>query len=560
MLLSLHKFEELLVLPGHIAKDRFDDAVVNSKAEGVPLEQYLVEQGLIDDAMLGRAIADGLGYRFINLKTIRIPDEVFGELTEEEMRGHKAIIFEVTPEHVKLATANPWDKAFFDNLEKQKGKKVEIYYATLQGVASELRYFKSDLNAKLNSFIDEMTAHPDETQNIVALLNSILEYAYENHASDVHIEPMEREVTLRFRIDGVLHHVATYPKSLHDRVVSRIKILARLRIDEHATPQDGRFTYDNNNLHFDARVSLAPITAGENVVIRILESRAHKIPLEELGISFADMQKISRAIQKPHGMILSVGPTGSGKTTTLYVLLDLLNKPEVNIMTIEDPVEYNIAHIQQMQVNAEKELLFATGLRAIVRQDPDIIMVGEIRDQETADIGINAAMTGHLLLSTMHANDAATTFPRFAEMGIEPFLSASSLIMVVGQRLLRKICEQCRSSYAMTPEEAALFQSDPEFLEILTSISGKDDLTQITLYHGAGCNLCGHTGYLDRTGIFEVMEVTPTLRTLIVAKANSEQIARAAHEEGMTTMLHDGVAKALKGVTTLSEVIRVIKT
>ena len=559
MILSEHKYEELLVEPGHIEKAQFDLALARAKERKISLEQSIVEEGLVEDADLGHAIADGLGYRFVNLKSRRIPDEVFHELSEAEMRTHQAVIFEVTPTEIKLATANPWDRLFRESLEQTKGKKVEVYFATLRSITEALRYFKSDLGDQLSGMITEITAHPEESAHVVALLDSVIEYAYENHASDIHIEPLQDEVSVRFRIDGVLHHMATYPKSAHDRVVSRIKILARLRIDEHAVPQDGRFTFTKDELRVDLRVSLAPITGGENIVLRLLETHARKIPLNDLGISLSDMQKISRAIQKPYGMILAVGPTGSGKTTTLYVLLDLLNKPEVNIMTVEDPVEYSIPHIQQMQVNLEKELLFSTGLRSIVRQDPDIIMVGEIRDNETADIAVNASMTGHLLLSTMHANDTATTFPRMSEMQIEPFLTASSLILVIGQRLLRKICEQCKSSYLMSPEEAALFQYDSEFADMLRAVSGKEDLTQVTLYKGTGCKHCGQTGYVDRVGIFEVMEVDEEIRTLIVAKAAAEEIRESAIARGMTTMLYDGMTKVVKGTTSLSEVIRAIK-
>lgn len=559
MLLSDHKYRELLVDPGHIDPDQFDRALVYAKNKKIPLEQGLLEEGVIEDVDMGHAIADGLGYRFVNLKTLRIPDEVFHELSEADMRSHQAVVFESTPTDLKLATANPWDRLFREELEKAKGKKVEIYYATMRSISESLRYFKSDLGGHLEGLVAEIIAHPEEPSYVVELLDSVIEYAYENHASDVHIEPLESEVSIRFRIDGVLHHMATYPKSAHDRIVSRIKILARLRIDEHAVPQDGRFTFAKNDLKVDLRVSLAPITGGENIVLRLLESHARKIPLSELGISLADMQKISRAIQKPYGMILAVGPTGSGKTTTLYVLLDLLNKPEVNIMTVEDPVEYSIPHIQQMQVNPEKELLFSTGLRSIVRQDPDIIMVGEIRDNETADIAVNASMTGHLLLSTMHANDTATTFPRMSEMQIEPFLTASSLLLLIGQRLVRKICEQCKSSYVMSPEEVALFQYDPGSAAMLQAVSEKEDLTQVTLYKGMGCKHCGQTGYVDRIGIFEVLEVDETIRTLVVEKADAEQIRSAAVERGMTTMLYDGMTKVVKGETTLSEVIRAIK-
>ncbi|TSC69646.1 MAG: hypothetical protein G01um101470_1019 [Parcubacteria group bacterium Gr01-1014_70] len=339
-----------------------------------------------------------------------------------------------------------------------------------------------------------------------------------------------------------------------------VEIMARLRTDEHAAAQDGRFDYTVDDVSFDVRMSVLPIMHGENVVLRLLARHARRFPLEELGMQNTDLERVHRAMKNPHGMILSTGPTGSGKTTTLYAMLQVLNEPEVNIMTIEDPVEYSIPHIQQTQVNQQKNLTFATGLRSIVRQDPNIIMVGEIRDEDTASIAINAALTGHLLLSTLHTNDAATSFPRLTDMGIEPFLLASSMRVVIAQRLVRSICASCRASYLITKEEEHALKQDPILMQEALRVWDKKDFSQMTLYHGVGCVSCNKSGFAGRTGIFEVLEMDAALRPLVTQKASSDVIGLKALEQGMHSMMHDGLLKVVAGVTTLDEVLRVIRT
>jgi general secretion pathway protein E len=308
------------------------------------------------------------------------------------------------------------------------------------------------------------------------------------------------------------------------------------------------------------RVSILPITYGENIVMRLLDSRTHRYTLENLGLNDVDYERVRSAIEKPHGMILAVGPTGSGKTTVLYTVLEILNKRDVNIMTIEDPVEYHIEGIQQTQVNPKKNLTFATGLRSIVRQDPDIIMVGEIRDEETADISINSALTGHLVLSTLHTNDAATTFPRLIEMNVEPFLIASSVNLIIALRLVRKICTHCKESYIPTKQELELLQLDEKVLDFIRKISGKSDFTSLRLYKGAGCKACRGTGYSARVGIFEILDVNNEIQLLITKKESAETINQKALELGMTSLQYDGIVKALNGTTTLEEVMKVART
>jgi type IV pilus assembly protein PilB len=561
MQISDEKLKELLVGPGHMSEVDFSAAAKEAEKIHAPLLEYLVKNGVIADEHLGRIIADGYDYHFVDLKKVNINDEMLAFIPEIVARAQKALVFEQTAENsLKLATAHPDNYEFIKFLEKKTGFLVEVYYSSPTGIEEALRHYKSNLGNQVKELIGKLETDVLNEQNIVKLVNLFLEYAYDNRASDIHIEPLEDDVSVRFRIDGVLHEVSSYPKSLHEKIVFRLKIMSRLRTDEHAAAQDGRFDYDMNDIRFDVRVSILPVTGGENVVMRLLSRQSQRLSFENLGLTGASLQKVKNAADKPYGMIISVGPTGSGKTTTLYAILHILNSPEVNIMTIEDPVEYDVERVQQTQVNEKKDLTFATGLRSIVRQDPDIIMVGEIRDAETADIAVNAAMTGHLVLSTLHANDAATTFPRLIEMDIEPFLVASSVNVIVAQRLVRQICERCRMSYYLSEEELALVRADHAFAAALGKVAGKEDISKVNFYKGAGCKVCGQTGYTGRTGIFEVLEITSEIRPLITEKASADVIERKAKELGMSSMLEDGLAKVLEGITTVAEVMRVTKS
>jgi len=559
MKITKERLKELLVRPGYIGEADFELAAIESEKRKIPIERLLAENGLMPDKHLGTIIADGLNYHFIDLRTVKITDDLLTLIPEVVARSQQAIVFERTKDKIKLATPHPDNYEFIKLLERRAGNEVETYYATSLGVAEALKYYKSDVGKEAENLTRDLAAHPELEENVVKLVDLFLEHAYDSRASDIHIEPLEKNVLVRFRVDGVLHEVVTYPKNLHNKIVFRIKIMSKLRTDEHAAAQDGRFDYQKGGVRFDVRVSIMPVTDGENVVMRLLSERSRRLTLEGLGLLGKDMEKVRRAASRSYGMILSAGPTGSGKTTTLYAILQILNRPEVNIMTIEDPVEYGVEHVQQTQVNAKKNLTFATGLRSLVRQDPDIIMVGEIRDEETAAIAINAAMTGHLLLSTLHANDAATTFPRLIDMGVEPFLIASAVNLVAAQRLVRKICEKCRASYYLSEEETRMLKADPLIAEVTEEIYGEIDFSKIRFYKGAGCKVCGETGYSGRTGIFELMEIGNELRALITEKATADVIARTAKGLGMTSMLHDGMNKVIGGITTLDEVIRATK-
>ena len=389
----------------------------------------------------------------------------------------------------------------------------------------------------------------DEKRTITELVNLIIKKAWEAKASDIHIDPAPEMVIIRYRIDGITYDILTLPKEEQPLVVTRIKVLSGLRTDEHATAQDGRFRIPMGTSDIDLRVSIVPTFSGEDVVMRLLVGGARLISLEELGFSDKDMKTIKRYIHKPYGMILATGPTGSGKTTTLYAVLQILNTRQVSIVTIEDPIEYSVAGITQIPVNIQTNLTFAAGLRSIVRQDPNIIMVGEIRDNETAAISVNAALTGHLLLTTIHTNDSATTLLRLLDMGIEPFLIASTLNIAIGQRLVRKLCQDCRKSYPLTDEEREAFK-DIVNAKLLKSTK--------EMWKADGCDTCNHTGYVKRIGIYEVLEVTEGVRQLIMRHATAEEIHAAALEGGMTPMLEDGFQKASDGVTSLAELLRVV--
>ncbi|MBI2482076.1 MAG: type II/IV secretion system protein [Candidatus Vogelbacteria bacterium] len=386
--------------------------------------------------------------------------------------------------------------------------------------------------------------------SIINLVNCLISQAAEVGASDLHLDPSESGLEARLRIDGVLEDLCHIPKEIKSEVVSRIKVVAGLRTDEHQMPQDGRFRHLFPNQHFvDIRVSIAPTYHGENVVLRLLSDKAEDFSLGMLGFSESDQVKIGQAIKKSSGMILVTGPTGSGKTTTLYTLIKMLNSKSVSIITVEDPIEYAICGIKQIQVNPRAGLTFVTGLRTILRQDPNIIMVGEIRDVETASMAVNTALTGHLLLSTLHTNDAATTLPRLLDMKIESFLVASTVSVAIGQRLVRRICSKCKEKIIVTP---ALAQSLAAICLAQPILSGE------IFYRGKGCEYCHHSGYTGRLVINEVLVATPNLREAILNKASASRLKQIAITEGMTTMIDDGFIKARSGQTTIEEVLRVI--
>ena len=562
MKLSDEKLKELLVGPSHISEADFDLAAKEAVEQKRNILDILVERELIKDENLGQLVSENLGFSFIDLKTEKIDEDVLRLIPELVARSKGVIVFSRSEEGVKVGMTDPSDSEIRHIIEKKVGQKVLPFYITSQSLKIALKFYDDSLKEEFDKILKRLDSQnldqEEQDESVVKMVDLLLKYSHQNKASDVHLEPYLDKVIVRFRIDGVMHKVLELPKDLHDKILSRIKILAQIRTDEHRSAQDGKLRFETEDEVVDVRVSVVPIVEGENVVMRLLSAKSRHFGLNDLGFLSQNLKKVERAIKKPHGMILVTGPTGSGKSTTLYAVMTLLNNPNIHISTIEDPVEYDIEGISQIQVNTKTNLTFANGLRAIVRQDPDIIMVGEIRDKETAGIAVNSALTGHLVLSTLHTNNAAATIPRLMDMGVEPFLAASTINVIIAQRLVRKICEKCRASYKISEDEKVIFENEPRLREILKTKKQKD-ISEITFYKGEGCKACGNTGYLGRIGIFEVLEMTPEIKELVVKKVDSDEIMRKAQEQGMKTMLEDGLEKSLNAMTTLEEVIRVTK-
>lgn len=556
-MLNNKKLQEILVKPGYVKDPDFNACLQEAKNKKVSLEQVLVENGIIKDLYLGQLIAENIKFPFINLSKTDIKDEVLQIIPELVAKKQLIIAFAKDKDGLHVAMENPDDLQLRHFLTKKNGEKIVPYYATPTDIAKALKQYHKELKEEFSDIVlknlNEVKADSKEQLPIIKIVEALIKYAYENRASDIHVEPHDEDTLIRFRIDGVLHDVLAIPKNYHEMIVSRIKIMSNLRTDEHKSAQDGRIRINIAEEKLDIRVSILPIIEGEKVVMRLLAKKMRQLTLDTVGLRTKDIKKVKKSINSPWGMILATGPTGSGKTTTLYSILKILNNRDVNISTIEDPVEYDIEGINQIQADAETNLTFAKGLRAILRQDPDIIMVGEIRDEETAKIAINSAMTGHLVLSTLHTNDSATALPRLLDMKVKPYLIASTVLMIIAQRLVRKICSNCVESYSVSADEfMKLVPKDiaQKFLENKKSV---------TLYRGAGCKICHKSGYKERLGIFEVLEVSEKIRTLITEKATSQEIKEQAIAEGMNTMLEDGIEKAFLGLTTIEEVIRSAK-
>lgn len=539
---------------GLIPAEELQDAVETSNQDQRPLRDVLIERDLISDPHIGQLIAQHLNLQFVSLNTISIPEETLRIVPADMAHNLLVMCFAEEDTMVKVAMSYPDDLATIHLIEKKTGKTVQMYYATERDIKEATNLYKRGLKKEFATIMEShATSGEPATTSVVKMFDTIIQYAYQQKASDVHIEPTNESVVIRFRIDGILHDMVTIPKDVLEFLIGRIKVLAKLRTDEHRSAQDGKLTQKLVEEDLDVRVSVIPTAGGEKAVLRLLSSRSRQYALEDLGLGEHDISIVRKAIRKPHGMILVTGPTGSGKTTTLYAVLKILNRREVNISTIEDPVEYAIEGVNQIQVNSASNLTFAEGLRSIVRQDPDIIMIGEIRDEETADIAVNSAMTGHLVLSTLHTNDAATTLPRLLDLGVEPFLVASTIHIAIAQRLVRTICKQCVKSEIITGEALDELKQNIDFKKQL----GKDP-SELRFYRGNGCDQCNQTGYSGRLGVFEILEMSSAVRKLIMTHADSDSIRDQAIKDGMTTMFQDGLNKALLGITTIDEVMRVL--
>ena len=551
-------------LLSQLLKEEFDvkpsdlrAAIAKAEKLGKNLEQYLIDEGTVDELELYNKASKSLNVPLIELKGKEIKKEILNLVPPTIAQAHQIIAFDKNTTEIKLATLDPLDIQIIEFLHRKTGLTPKVYLATPSDLKDALHRYHADLEGDIaiTQLTDGAEAQAGDLKKaaqelpIVNIVNSILEHAVFEGASDIHIEPSEKEVNIRYRVDGMLRPVMTLPKTVKDGITARIKIMANLKIDEHMQPQDGRFKIQIQEEKLSFRVSIIPVYDGEKVVMRLLHEGQKSLTLEQLGFLPEQKELVEKAIKKPHGMILVTGPTGSGKTTTLYSILGLLNQPNVNISTIEDPIEYHINGINQSQINPKVGFTFASGLRAFLRQDPNIIMVGEIRDAETAEIAIHAAMTGHLVLSTLHTNDAPTTLPRLIDMGIPPFLIAFTANIIVAQRLVRKICEHCKKEIKLTKTIAA----------DLAKFADIKKLESAVFYHGEGCHRCNNSGYKGRVGIYEVMEVNEKISDQINNRANADVIKKIAREQGMSTMFEDGLAKAQQGITTIEEILRVTK-
>jgi type IV pilus assembly protein PilB len=557
MLVTDDDLKKLLLSVKVLDQKKLDDVLEYAKNSDIPFRDALIEKDIITDENLGVLIADAKKIPFAVLSKISIPEEAFRIIPERLARKYKAIPFARDKNGIKVAMSDPTNVLIPEMIARKTGQKVFVYLATERDIYNKLFLYRRDLQKTFDSLVSEQVRSTGRTSSIDApiakIVHLIIQYAYQDRASDIHIEPEEKDTLVRFRVDGILHDVLLLPIKLHEQISTRIKVLSSLRTDEHLSPQDGKMRVQLDEENLDIRVSILPVIYGEKIVLRLLASHFRQFSLTDLGMSEKDLQKVTNAFKKSFGMILSTGPTGSGKSTSIYSVLKIINTRDKNITTIEDPVEYRLKGINQIQTNAKTDLTFASGLRSILRQDPNVILVGEIRDSETAGIAVNAALTGHLVLSTLHTNDSAGALPRLTDMNVEPFLVASTVSVIIAQRLVRKICEMCKASQDVTIDQ--LKQNLPE--DAIKKHFGTK--TNARVYIGKGCEVCHFTGYSGRFGIFEVLEVTNSIKKLISAKEDSDAIVEQAVTDGMDTMLDDGLSKVVKGVTTIEEVLRVTK-
>lgn len=564
-MLSNEEFAQVFKDKGLITDSQAEELKALAISKRVSVYSLILDKQLLRDNQIAGVMAKFYGVPLAPLDKMVIKKEILNLVPEVLARTKLVVPFAKDKRGLSVALSDPNDLELIEFIRKKTGEEVIPYYATPNQIDEVLRSYQTDVKEALKKVSDEAVVEAKKRGRqietpIIKIVDTLLFYGEQNHASDIHIEPEEEASLVRYRIDGVLHDVAILPKNIHEELVTRIKILSNLRTDEHFAAQDGKLSFragfdlpKERQQRMDVRVSIVPTTYGEKVVLRLLSARVRQFTMTDMGFSPQDLEKIKSAYEKPYGMIVASGPTGSGKTTTMYAVLKMLNKRSVNITTIEDPVEYEMEGVNQIQVNTKTGLTFANGLRSIVRQDPDIILVGEIRDPETSDIAVNAAMTGHLVLTTMHSNDAATTFIRLLDMGVEPFLVASSVNVVIAQRLLRALCPQCKMEKLIATSD--LKKRLPA--DLIDKYFGSKAKAKV--WSPQGCPFCQHTGYTERIGIHEVLLVDEEIREAIIARRDAETIEKMAIAKGMTTMLEDGLIKIASGVTSVEEILRVTK-
>lgn len=571
--ITKEKLKEIVLESGLVTDEDFIAAAEESRRSGQSIPNILIGRGKVPEDYFAELISPYYRAPIVNLKkegSDTIDHEVLELIPEVYAKSKNVVLFAYDKEQgiAKLAMLDPYD---YDTIEYVRAKLnawVEVYLTTVPSLRYGLKQYKKKVGINFDQIISENVEQSLEVTGeteadvakgaaavpIISILDNVVDHASSLNASDIHFEPLEKELLVRFRIDGIMQEIVSLPKAIAPVLVARVKILAGMQIDEHRTPQDGRFRFEmDDGGSIDVRVNIMPVFHGEKVEMRILKGAARPLTLKDLGFSEKATEILQDEIKKPHGMVLVTGPTGHGKTTTLYAILQILNTSTVNITTIEDPVEYEFPRVNQTQVNTKAGITFANGLRALLRQNPDIIMIGEIRDNETVEIAIHAALTGHLVLSSLHTNDATSALPRLLDMGAPAFLLSSTVNLVVAQRLVRRICSSCTESYPASPEIIRLIKAQIE-------LSG-NTVTTIpdTLYRGRGCKVCGNSGFQGQIGIFELFRVTDAIRELILREATVAEVRKKAIEDGMTPMFEDGLNKVERGVTTIEEILRVVK-
>jgi type II secretory ATPase GspE/PulE/Tfp pilus assembly ATPase PilB-like protein len=583
-LLHMHvsegELKEFIIDSGLVGRKDVEAAGDEAKTRGQSIGDILVSRGLLSEDALRRMQAYVLGIQFVNLKEHRIPMDVLSLIPEPIARTHNIIAYKKEGDSLEVAMLDVEDLASIDSVRKKTGLKIQARLTDTESIKNALLQYQKSLKDEFGDIIsteagkiqvvsentkdlsgDELKKMAEDLP-IVRIVDTLLRHAVVQDASDIHIEPMENEVLVRYRIDGILHDAMTLPRTAAAGIVARIKVLSNLKLDEKRLPQDGRFKMETEADRVSFRVSILPTFFGEKTVMRLLRETGEGFTFDILGLHGENMERIHHAMKQTTGIILVSGPTGSGKTTTLYTMLDILNQPDVNISTVEDPIEYQMKRVNQTQVNPQIGFTFANGLRSLVRQDPDIIMVGEIRDSETASLAINAALTGHLVLSTIHTNSAAGAIPRLIDMGVEPFLLVSTIRIVIGQRLVRKLCDK-KEPYKLDKNGRAKVAKDEDFNVAFKTLQDEklvkkgSTLDELVYYRPLPSAEC-EDGYKSRIGIHEVLAVSPTIRDIILNSSTSGAIEEQAKKEGMLTMFQDGLYKAARGITSLEEVMRAV--
>jgi type IV pilus assembly protein PilB len=571
------KLEDILIKLNITTRKELESAKIESVRSGNDLGSTLVSMGLISKEDKIKAQAISLNIPYVDLSSTKVDIKVLKHTTKEMAKKYMAVPFGFTGDVLNVAMTNPNNVQAIEFIERRSGQRVSPYMASEDSVNRIINQYQ-DLSSEVAESLKGVEEEPkfkikiedqklkelSEDAPVTRAVNTILEYAAKAKSSDIHIEPWENALKVRFRIDGILQEKMSLPVHIHAALISRIKILAGIKIDEHRIPQDGRFDAKVEGHEIDVRVAVSPTVNGEKAVLRLLDKSGGIIDLDSLGLRGYTLRVLKESIAKPQGMTLSTGPTGSGKSTTLYAVLSKINKPEVNIITLEDPVEYQVGGVNQIQINSGVGLTFASGLRSILRQDPDIIMVGEIRDSETAELAVQAALTGHMVLSTLHTNSAAGILPRLLDMEIEPFLIASTVSTAMAQRLVRKLCPKCRQPYKASPTLMdaiirtvgdLLPKNEKEAKEVGYIDIPMANSKEFNLYKATGCGECNDTGYSGRIGVYEAFKITPEIERLVVKHATTSEVQDQAIKEGMITMRQDGFLKALEGNTTIEEVI-----